>query len=192
MLRTLAVAATLSVLAPRQPPEAIAVFAAGCYWGSESVFEHVRGVRDVEAGFATPVADSSLPPGHRGYAEAARVHYDPSRITYRQLLAIFFRVAHDPTQVDRQGPDVGPQYRSVIFVSNDDQARAARAFLDSLRAARVFRASIATEIARLRGFRLSEGDQDFVRRNPTSAYVVQNDVPKLARLRQEYPALYRD
>ena len=192
MLRMVAVAATLSVLAPSPPPEAVAVFAAGCYWGSESVFEHVRGVRDVEAGFATPVADSSLPAGHRGYAEAARVYYDPSRITYRQLLAIFFRVAHDPTQVDRQGPDVGPQYRSVIFVSNDDQAREARAYLDSLRAARAFRAPIATEIARLRAFRLSEGDQDFVRKNPTSAYVVQNDAPKLARLRQEYPALYRD
>ena len=194
MIPTLVVSLVLTTIVPRHPlPEAVAVFAAGCYWGTESVFEHVRGVRDVEAGFGIPVMDSTVPEGHRGkYAEAARVHYDPSRITYRQLLEIFFTVAHDPTQVDRQGPDIGPEYRSVIFVSDESQAREARAFLDSLTAAHAFSAPITTEITRLREYRLSQGDQDYVRHNPTAPYVVQNDAPKLARLRQQFPALYRD
>lgn len=176
----------------RAASEKTAVFAGGCYWGVESVFEHVRGVRDVVSGFAVPsaAAGSTAPAsGHSGYAEAVRVIYDPARVTYAQLLDVFFLVAHDPTEVDRQGPDIGPQYRSVIFVDGEDQRRAARAYLEGLAARGVFPRPIATEVAWVRSFRPAE-DQDYVVHNPDSPYVVAYDLPKLAELRRRFPALY--
>jgi peptide-methionine (S)-S-oxide reductase len=194
---TLPVAAAAQVAGPgsasRTASEATAVFAAGCYWGAESVFEHVRGVRDVVSGFAVPAAlagSAAQANGHAGYAEAVRVVYDPSRVSYAQLLDVFFLVAHDPTEVDRQGPDIGPQYRSVVFVDGEDQRRAARAYLDELTTRKVFPRPITTEIATARSFRPAE-DQDYVAHHPDSPYVVAYDRPKLTELRRRFPALYR-
>ena len=162
----------------------VAVFAGGCYWGVEAVFEHLQGVREVTAGFAVPA-------GRGGNVEAVRVVFDPSRITYQQLLEVFFLVAHDPTQVDRQGPDVGPEYRSVVFVTGDAQRRAARQFMDELTSQHTFARAIATEIDLARAFNLAP-DQDFVANHPDSPYVVAHDLPKLARLRSRFAALYRE
>lgn len=176
-----------AIAPPREMATRSAVFAGGCFWGVESVFEHLTGVQSVTSGYATP-------DGHdgKGFAEAVRVVYDPARISYTQLLEVFFLVAHDPTQVDRQGPDVGPRYRSLIFVRDTSERRLALRYLDSLRLSRTFSAPIATEIAGLRQFRIAEEyHQDYVDRHPQEAYVVVNDVPKLAALRRRFPALYR-
>lgn len=172
-----------------------AVFAGGCYWGVEAVFDHVRGVRSAVSGYAIPRLPSgdSASPAHRGFAEAVRVVYDPDRISYRQLLEVFFLVAHDPTQVDRQGPDIGPRYRSIVFVGDDAERRTVLAYLDSLRARRVYPASIVTAVTALRSFRVAEdAQQDFVAHHPRDGYVVAHDLPKLEALRRRFPALYRD
>jgi peptide-methionine (S)-S-oxide reductase len=183
--------AALSVLLPAvvasSGSKQTAVFAGGCFWGVEAVFEHLRGVQSATAGYATPQADP------KGFAEAVRVVYDPDRITYDQLLEVFFRVAHDPTQVDRQGPDVGPRYRSIVFVRDDADRQTVRAALDSLRDSRAYTAPIATAIAELRSFRIAEDfHQDFVLRHPDDPYVVVNDLPKLGELRRRFPNLYRE
>ncbi len=171
-----------------------AVFAAGCYWGVEAVFEHVRGVRSVVAGFAVP--DPAAPGAgrlrHAGYAEAVEIVYDSSQVTYEQLLQVLFQIAHDPTQLDRQGPDVGPQYRSVIFVGGPDEQRTAEAYLSRLRGSQAFAQPVVTEVAWLQRFRpAGEDQQDFVEKNPRSPYVVAHDLPKLEALRRRFPALYR-
>jgi peptide-methionine (S)-S-oxide reductase len=183
--------AALSVLLPAvfasSGSKQTAVFAGGCFWGVEAVFEHLRGVQSATAGYATPEADP------KGFAEAVRVVYDPDRITYEQLLQVFFLVAHDPTQIDRQGPDVGPRYRSIVFVRGEADRQIVRAALDSLRTSRVYAAPIATEIAALGSFHIAEEfHQDFVMRHPDDAYVVVNDLPKLGELRRRFPALYRE
>lgn len=163
------------------------VFAGGCFWGVESVFEHVRGVKSVTSGYATPEGTS-----HRGFAEAVRIVYDPAQIRYAQLLEVFFLVAHDPTQVDRQGPDVGPRYRSIVFVADADERRIVDGYLDSLRTHGTFASPIATEVAALRAFRIAEDfHQDYAEHHPQEAYVVINDLPKLAALRRRFPGLYR-
>jgi len=195
----LLVGLTLVPLAPRPrtpgvravaPPAAVAVLAGGCYWGVESVFRHVRGVRSATSGFAVPRehrGTDTLPP-----AEAVRIVYDPARISYRRLLAVFFTVAHDPTEVDRQGPDVGPEYRSIVFVAGAEERRIARAVVDSLGAARVFSRPIVTEIATLGSFQTADpAQQDYAARHPTDPYIVANDAPKLRALRRRFPALYR-
>jgi len=172
-----------------------AVFAGGCFWGVEAVFEHLRGVKSVTSGYATPVAPTadSTSTFHRGLAEAVRVVYDPDRISYEQLLQVFFLVAHDPTQVDRQGPDVGPRYRSMVFIGDEDERRIVLTYLDSLRSRRVYAAPIATQIAALHSFRIAEDfHQDFVARHPQTAYVVAHDLPKLQELRRQYPGLYEE
>lgn len=163
-----------------------AVLAGGCFWGVEAVFEHLRGVQSATSGYATSVGDP------KGFVEAVRVVYDPARITYAQLLEVFFTVAHDPTQVDRQGPDVGPRYRSIVFVSGDEDRLTVLGYLDSLRSHRVYPAPIATQVATLRSFRIAEDfHQDFVVRHPTDAYVTINDLPTLAELRRRFPDLYQ-
>ena len=175
--------------------ERTAVFAGGCYWGVESVFEHVRGVRSAISGFAYADTSARLPDGtavRRSYAEAVSVVYDPSQVSYEQLLDIFFQVAHDPTQRDRQGPDVGPQYRSVVFTGDSEQRETALAYLERLRSNDGYSGPIVTEVAPLRAFRpVDASQQDYAAHHPTEPYIVINDAPKLAALQRRFPALYR-
>jgi peptide-methionine (S)-S-oxide reductase len=178
-------------------PEATAVFAGGCFWGVEAVFEHLKGVKSAVSGFAGGgVASPSyqqVSTGGTGHAEAVQVVYDPSQISYEQLLHVFFSVAHDPTQLNRQGPDVGTQYRSAIFYANEEQHQAAEAYVAQLRAAKAFSRPIVTEIAPLRAFYPAESyHQHYLTRHPHSPYIMINDAPKLEHLRREFPVLYRD
>ncbi|MGE0354687.1 MAG: peptide-methionine (S)-S-oxide reductase MsrA [Gemmatimonadales bacterium] len=178
-------------------PLAVAVLAGGCYWGMESVFEHVRGVDSVVAGFATPAGaaepGAELPARHRGIAEAVKVFYDPAEISYGQLLQVYFTVAHDPTQVDRQGPDVGTRYRSAIFVQGEEQYQAALRYLEQLRQSATPGRLVVTELVTLREFRAASADQqDFARKHPDMPYIRINDVPKIRELRERFPAVYRD
>jgi peptide-methionine (S)-S-oxide reductase len=185
-VRLAAAAALLPALLAWHKPKQTVVFAGGCFWGVEAVFEHLHGVRSATSGYATPVDDP------KGFAEAVRVEYDPTQISYDLLLQVFFLVAHDPTQIDRQGPDVGPRYRSIVFVSDTADRRIALAELDSLRARRTYPAPIATQVAALRSFRIAEDfHQDFVLRHPDDAYVVINDLPKIGELRRKFPTLYQ-
>jgi peptide-methionine (S)-S-oxide reductase len=170
-----------------------AVLAGGCFWGMESVFEHVEGVDDVVSGFAggSGRAFGSYGGERTGFAEAVRITYDPARISYEQLLQIFFYVAHDPSQVNRQGPDVGIRYRSAIFPQNAQQRSEAEAAIVRLRASNRY-SHIATRLE-TGGFEVAESDQqDFVKKHPTTPYVVINDVPKLAALKRQYPQLWRE
>ena len=171
-----------------------AVFAGGCFWGVEGLFEHVKGVGAVESGYA---GGSRMNPGNPGgervgFAEAVRVRYDPSQISYEQLLQIFFTVAHDPTQVDRQGPDVGDRYRSAIFPQGVEQRRIAERYLAELRASKQFAKPIATHLES-GGFQMAEPDhQDFVRKHPDSPYVRTYDLPKLKELQSKFPNYWKD
>jgi peptide-methionine (S)-S-oxide reductase len=181
---------------PNARGEQTAVLAAGCFWGVEAVFERLVGVKDVVSGYAGGSRNSAHYPmvttGTTGHAESVSITYDPSKITYGQLLKVFFAVAHDPTQVNRQGPDEGPQYRSVIFVSNDDQKAVAETYIRQLNEARVFPRRIATEVTSLAGFYPAEAEhQNFVRRNPDYPYVVVHDLPKLEQLRKTFPELLK-
>lgn len=181
-------AGTVTVPPPKldSPPaggasEQVAYLAGGCYWGVESVFEHVRGVRVATSGNAA------------GGLETVKLAFDPSVISYGRLLQIFFAVAHDPTQRDRQGPDIGPQYRSEILTADDTQQRIASAYVAQLDAAGVFPAPITTRVAPVRGFRpASEDQQDYARRHPRDGYIVRNDAPKVAQLKVLFPGDYRD
>jgi peptide-methionine (S)-S-oxide reductase len=173
-----------------------AVFAGGCFWGVEAVFEQLAGVDQVLAGFAGGDAVSAhyeiVSSGLTQHAESVEIAYDPTRITYGQLLKIFFAVAHDPTQKNRQGPDSGPQYRSAIFYKDAGQKRIAEAYIKQLGDAHVFDRPIVTEVAALGRFYPAEGyHQQFVKRNPNYPYVVYNDLPKLAMLKQEYAAMLK-
>jgi len=176
--------------------DAVAVFAGGCFWGIEAVFEHLRGVKSAEAGYAggsdaSPSYDE-VSSGTTGHAEAVRVIYDPSRITYAQLLQVFFSVGHDPTQLNRQGPDVGTQYRSAIFYGDDEQKRATEAYIAQLTAARTFPRPIVTVVAPLRTFYLAEEyHQDYMAKNPYSPYIMIHDAPKVENLRKKFAGLYQ-
>ncbi|MDN5865277.1 MAG: peptide-methionine (S)-S-oxide reductase MsrA [Gammaproteobacteria bacterium] len=182
----------------RQPADgksAQAVLAGGCFWGMELVFAHVKGVLNVVSGYAggeqahANYADSSS--GRYGDAEAVRITYDPSKVSYGQLLHIFFSVAHDPTELNRQGPDVGPQYRSEIFAANADQARVARAYIRQLDAAQVYGKPIATRVSVGESFFPAEAwHQNYAVRNPGSLYIRWNDIPKLHALEQRFPQRY--
>ncbi|AGY57417.1 peptide-methionine (S)-S-oxide reductase MsrA [Gloeobacter kilaueensis] len=173
-----------------------AVFAGGCFWGVEAVFEHLKGVSDVVSGFAGGDAASAryetVSEGNSGHAESVKITYDPAQISYGQLLKIFFFVAHDPTQLNRQGPDTGTQYRSAIFFGDPQQKRVALAYIDQLTKARAFSAPIVTQVAPLGGFYPAEAyHQDFIAHHPNYPYVVINDLPKLALLREQFPKLYK-
>lgn len=177
-------------LAARSPRPTV-VLAGGCYWGMESVFRHVRGVTTVTSGYALPVKDSGA--GSAAPAEAVRIVYDPAKISYRQILELFFSVAHDPTEVDRQGPDVGAEYRSIVFVDGDSLRSVVRSFIDSLTAAHAYPRPIATQIASLQSFHVVDGSQqDYAARHPDDPYIVINDVPKIKALRQRFPQFYRN
>ena len=198
-LGALGAAALLAGAVPgrAQAPEASAVFAGGCFWGVESVFEHVRGVRSATSGYSGgSVADPSYPQvetGGTGHAESVRVVYDPAEVSYRQLLAVFFLVAHDPTTRDRQGPDAGPQYRGIVFYQDSTQAAQARAYVAALTAHRAFAQPIVTEVQPFQAFYPAESyHQHYAALHPTQPYIVINDAPKVERLRRLFPALYVD
>ncbi len=172
-----------------------AVFAGGCFWGVDAVFKHVKGVTQVVSGYSGGNADTAqyerVSMGDTGHAESVRVTYDPSRITYGQLLKVFFSVAHDPTELNRQGPDVGTQYRSAIFYSGDEQKRIAEAYVTQLQQQRTFPGRIVTQIVPLKAFYPAEAyHQDYLARHPDQPYIVINDLPKLAALQRQYPTLY--
>ena len=173
-----------------------AVFAGGCFWGIEAVFEHVKGVKKVTSGYSGGTSATAhydiVSTGKTGHAESVQVVYDPSQTSYGQLLQVFFAVAHDPTQLNRQGPDQGPQYRSAIFFASTEQQRIVRSYIDQLNKAKIFRKPIATEIAQLDVFYPAEPyHQDYAAHHPTDLYIVINDAPKVERLRQQFPQLYR-
>jgi peptide-methionine (S)-S-oxide reductase len=174
-----------------------AVLAGGCFWGVEGVFQHVKGVKQVLAGYSGgsketasyPVVGTEL----TGHAESVQVKFDPHVITYGQILRVYFSVAHDPTEVNRQGPDSGPSYRSNIFAANDEQAKIARAYIEQLDKAHVFSKPIATRVDPLKGFYAAESyHQDFLLRHPDNGYIVVNDLPKIANLKRLLPQYYRE
>jgi peptide-methionine (S)-S-oxide reductase len=193
-------AATLLALplagASATPPRTeTAVLAGGCFWGMETVFEHVKGVKDVVSGYAGgSAADAkydSVSSERTGHAEAVRITYDPAQISYPRLLEIFFTVAHDPTEVDRQGPDTGKSYRSAIFPQSPQQSAIAKSFIAGLNAAHVFKAPIATRIEG-GGFYPAEAyHQHFAEKHPFYPYIVINDRPKVAALQKRFPSLWK-
>ena len=173
-----------------------AVLAGGCFWGVDAVFKHVKGVENVVAGYAGGSAATAhyeeVGAGGTGHAESVKITFDPAKIAYSDLLRVFFSVAHDPTQLNRQGPDTGTQYRSVIFYANEDQKQVALAYIAQLNQAKVFSRPIATQVVPLKGFYPAEGfHQNFLALHPDNPYIVQNDLPKLDKLRKQFPALFR-
>ena len=173
-----------------------AFFAGGCFWGVEAVFEHLKGVSSATSGYAGGSDPSpsyqAVSSGTTGHAEAVLVVYDPGQISYDQLLQVFFTVAHDPTQLNRQGPDVGTQYRSAVFYRNAAERKATERYIAKLTAAKTYRDSIVTQVASLDVFHEAEGyHQNYLVRHPNQPYIVVNDAPKLEHLRKAFPALYR-
>ncbi len=173
-----------------------AVLAGGCFWGMEGLFERIKGVKKVVSGFAGGQKSTAhyeeVSTGATGHAESVQITFDPKEITYGQLLMVYFSVAHDPTELNRQGPDTGSQYRSAIFYANDDQKKVADAYIQQLDAAKVFSRPIVTQVVPLKGFYPAEAyHQHFLDRNPNYPYIVYNDMPKLAALKKEYPEFCR-
>ena len=178
------------------PPIETAVFAGGCFWGVDAVFKHVKGVQEVVSGYAGGEAATAhyerVGHGDTGHAESVRVRFDPAQVSYSQLLQVFFSVAHDPTQLDRQGPDVGSQYRAAIFFVDAKQQGLARRYIDQLTQAHTFSSSIVTQVVPLQAFYPAEAyHQDYLARHPDQPYIVFNDLPKLRQLSRRFPELYR-
>jgi peptide-methionine (S)-S-oxide reductase len=174
-----------------------AVFAGGCFWGTQAVFERLKGVTKTTVGYsggsAATATYDQVTTETTGHAESVEIVYDPSRITYGELLRIFFSVAHDPTELNRQGPDVGTSYRSAIFYSNDEQKRIATAYIAQLDAAKVFPKKIVTEVTPLKGFYKGEDyHQDYALKNPSNPYIQICDLPKISALKQQFPELFVD
>jgi peptide-methionine (S)-S-oxide reductase len=175
---------------------ATAVFAGGCFWGVEAVFDHVKGVKEAVSGYAGGSRLTAhyqiVSTGETGHAESVKVTYDPSQVTFGRLLQVFFSVAHDPTQLNRQGPDDGTQYRSAIFFANDDQKRVATAYIQQLNDAKVFKHKIVTQLTPLNnGFYPAEAyHQHYLEHNPNEPYIVMNDQPKVRNLKKEFPELW--
>ena len=173
-----------------------AVFAGGCFWGVEAVFRHVKGVQSAVSGYAGGRTKNpsyeDVTTGMTGHAESVEVKFDPSQVTYGELLRVFMSVAHDPTELNRQGPDVGTQYRSAIYFTGDEQKKIAQAYVAQLDAARAYKGKIVTELAPLTVFYPAEAyHQDYLARHPTQPYIVYNDLPKLEALKKEYPSMTR-
>src|SRR5476651_299042 len=173
-----------------------AVFAAGCFWGVQGVFQHVEGVKNAVSGYAGGAKETAeyekVGSGRTGHAESVQVTYDPSKITYGRLLQIYFSVAHDPTQLNRQGPDSGTQYRSAIFPANEEQAKVAKAYVDQLNVANTYGKKLATTIEMSKPFYAAEAyHQDYLTLNPHQPYIVYNDLPKVEALKQMFPTVYR-
>jgi len=174
-----------------------AVFAGGCFWGIEAVFEHVKGVKSAVSGYAGgSTANPSyeqVSSGDSGHAESVQVIYDPAQVSYGKLLQIFFSVAHDPTQLNRQGPDRGSQYRSAIFYNTPQQQRVAESYIKQLTTAKTFPRPIVTQVAKLRAFfPAEEYHQDYLVNHPNQLYIVINDQPKVAALKKQFPDIYRN
>ena len=172
-----------------------AVLAGGCFWGVDAVFKHVKGVTAVTSGYSGGSAGNAnyeaVSDGNTGHAESVRITYDPRKISYGKILKVFFTVAHDPTELNRQGPDVGTQYRSAIFYGNDEQRRIARAYVDQLRRAGIFAKPIVTDVTGLEAFFPAEAyHQDYAARHPNQPYIVIHDRPKVDRLRERFPELF--
>jgi peptide-methionine (S)-S-oxide reductase len=174
---------------------AVAVLAGGCFWGVQGVFQHVEGVRNAVSGYAGGAAETAryraVGSGRTGHAEAVEITYDPGEITYGEILHIFFSVAHDPTQINRQGPDVGPQYRSAIFPRDAVQERIAKDYIAQLDAASVYSADIATTIEPGAFYPAEAYHQDYLMLNPTQPYIVYNDLPKIEHLKRLFPEVWR-
>jgi peptide-methionine (S)-S-oxide reductase len=175
----------------------VAVLAGGCFWGVQGVYQHVKGVTRAVSGYAGGEKDTAeyerVGSGRTGHAESVQVTYDPRKVSYGRLLQIFFSVAHDPTQLNRQGPDTGTQYRSAIFPTSEEQARVAKAYIAQLDQAHVFDAAIVTKIEPGRAFYAAEGyHQDFLEQHPSHPYIVINDLPKVRELKRLFPDVYRD
>jgi len=181
---------------PSAKGEQVAVFAGGCFWGVEAVFDRVKGVREATSGYSGGVSGTAeydtVSSGNTGHAESVKVVYDPAQVSYGQLLKIYFSVAHDPTQLNRQSPDVGTQYRSEIFTTSPAQAKVARAYIAQLSAAKAFAAPIVTRVEPLKAFYPAEEyHQDYLVRHPDEPYIVYNDAPKLVHLKAMFPNLYK-
>ncbi len=175
--------------------EQTAVVAGGCFWGIQAVYQHVKGVINATSGYSGGAASTAeyelVSNGDTGHAESVKITYDPSQITYGQLLRVFFSVAHDPTQLNRQGPDTGTQYRSSIFYASDEQKRIAEAYIAQLEKTKVFPRPIVTQVVPLKAFYPAEAyHQDYAAHHPDNPYIVYNDAPKVANLRQQFPDLY--
>jgi peptide-methionine (S)-S-oxide reductase len=174
-----------------------AVIAGGCFWGVQGVYQHVRGVRRALSGYSGGAKETAnyetVSGGRTGHAESVEILFDPKEVSYGEILQIYFSVVHDPTQLNRQGPDTGTQYRSVIFYADDSQKKIAQAYLDQLNKAKVFRQPIVTKVDPLKAFYPAEAyHQDFLIENPRYPYIVFNDLPKIENLRKMFPGRYRD
>lgn len=172
-----------------------AVFAGGCFWGVEAVFEHVKGVVDVRSGYSGGAAKTAkydaVGSGETGHAESVEVVFDPAVVSYKDLLKVFFAVAHDPTELNRQGPDEGTQYRSAIFYANDEQKQAAQSYIDELTAAKTYSGPIVTQLTALSAFYPAEGyHQDYLVLHPDEGYIRVNDIPKVKDLKKQFPDMY--
>ena len=184
--------ATLSL-----PKTETAVFAGGCFWGIQAVFQHIKGVTSAVSGYAGGWADKpgyeQVSSGTTGHAESVRVTYDPSKVSYATLLKVFFSVAHDPTQLNRQGPDVGTQYRSAIFYMTPEQKQAAASYIEQVDKAHVYGKPLVTQVVAYKAFfPAEEYHQDYAEKHPDDPYIVVNDAPKVANLRKQFPDLYRE
>jgi peptide-methionine (S)-S-oxide reductase len=178
------------------PTEQEAVFAGGCFWGVDAVFKHVKGVTSVESGYAGGNAATAhyemVSEGNTGHAESVRVRFDPAKVSYQQLLQVFFSVAHDPTELNRQGPDTGTQYRSAIFYTSPEQQKIAQSTIQQLTAAHKFSAPIVTQVVPLQEFFPAEDyHQNYLALHPYQPYILFNDMPKLDQLRKQFPGLYK-
>ncbi|MDT5122690.1 MAG: peptide-methionine (S)-S-oxide reductase [Acidobacteriota bacterium] len=176
--------------------EQTAVFAGGCFWGIQAVFQHVKGVKTATAGYSGGAAQTAhyemVSEGDTGHAESVQIIYDPSQVTYGQLLKVFFSVAHDPTELNRQGPDTGTQYRSAIFYSTEEQQRIALAYINQLNQAKIFNRTIVTQVVAFNSFYQAEGyHQDYAVKHPDDPYIATNDLPKVENLRKQLPNLYK-
>jgi len=185
-----------ATLAATQGEESV-VIAGGCFWGIQAVFQHVKGVVSATSGYSGGDAKTAeyetVSTGRTGHAESVKVVYDPSQVTYGQLLHVFFSVAHDPTELNRQGPDEGSQYRSVVFYTTPDQLRVTRAYIEQLEKARVFKHAIATQVVPLKAFYPAEAyHQNYATLHPDSMYIRFNDAPKVENLKQAFPQVYRE
>jgi peptide methionine sulfoxide reductase msrA/msrB len=192
-----ALAAAGTISSHSLPTEQVAVFSGGCFWGVQAVFQHVVGVTNAVSGYAGGDASTAhydrVSEGNTGHAESVRVTFDPSRVTYEQLLQVFLTIAHDPTQLNYQGPDHGPQYRSAIWYTNDQQKLAAESYIAQLNQAKAWPKPIVTQVSRLGAFYPAEEyHQDYATTHPYQPYILFNDAPKVARLKKQLPTLYRD